>query len=158
MLVGAQQTQVMITETKSGATSTTLTVLEKFFAAEAAYIEAGGPGRAAFDEVAVYLDPDVVMHQAPALPYGGSWHGHRGIEDFMAAMSRAWTSLEFLDRKFVVEGESVVVVNRGRLRARATGRTLDTSVMQLITVKDGLITEIQPFYWDTAAVLDALRP
>ena len=47
----------------------------------------------------LYLDADVVMHQAPALPYGGSWHGHRGIEDFMAAMSRAWTSLEFLDRQ-----------------------------------------------------------
>ena len=156
MLVNATQTRAMTTQAKPGATA--LTVLDQFFAAEAAYIEAGGPGRASFDEMATCLDPDVVMHQAPALPYGGSWHGHSGIEDFMMAMSRAWTSLEFADQQFVVEGESVVVINRGRLRARATGRTLETSVMQLITVKDGRISEIRPFYWDTAAVVDTLRP
>ncbi|MCX4451254.1 hypothetical protein ACIOEZ_17235 [Streptomyces sp. NPDC087866] len=73
-------------------------------------------------------------------------------------MSEAWQSLEFLEQRFVVDGDVVVVLNRGRLQARATGRILDTSVMQLITVKDGLITEIHPFYWDTLAVAKALHP
>ncbi|MCX4744446.1 nuclear transport factor 2 family protein [Kitasatospora sp. NBC_01287] len=135
-----------------------LAVLQKFYAAEAAYIAAGGMGRASFDELAECLDPEVLMHQAPGLPYGGTWRGARGIEEFMAAMSEAWQSLEFFEQRFVVEGDTVVVLNRGRLRARATGRALDTSVMQLITVKDGLISEIHPFYWDTMAVAEALRP
>ena len=98
------------------------------------------------------------MYQAPGLPYGGTWRGPRGIEEFMAAMSEAWRSLEFFEQRFVVDGDAVVVLNRGRLQARATGRVLDTSVMQLITVKDGLIAEMHPFYWDTVAVADALRP
>jgi ketosteroid isomerase-like protein len=34
---------------------------------------------------------------------------------------------------------------------------LDTWVMQMITVRDGLISEIRPFYWDTKAVDAALR-
>ncbi|WUN35630.1 nuclear transport factor 2 family protein [Kitasatospora sp. NBC_00315] len=133
-------------------------MLQKFYSAEAAYIAAGGPGRARFDGLAECLDPEVVMYQAPGLPYGGTWRGPSGIEEFMAAMSVAWQSLEFLEQRFVVDGDSVVVLNRGRLRARASGRVLDTSVMQLITVKDGLITEFRPFYWDTAAVAEALRP
>lgn len=133
-----------------------LAVLEKFYAAEADYIAAGGPGQASFDELAAYLDPDVVMYQAPGLPYGGTWRGPRGIEEFMAAMSEAWRSLEFVEQKFVVDGDNVAVFNRGRLQARATGRILDTAVMQLITVEHGLITEIHPFYWDTIAVAEAL--
>lgn len=134
-----------------------LAVLQKFYAAEAAYIAAGGMGKAGFDGIAECLDPEVVMYQAPGLPYGGTWRGPRGIEEFMAAMSEAWRSLEFFEQRFVVDGDAVVVLNRGRLRARATGRVLDTSVMQLIIVKDGLIAEMHPFYWDTAAVADALR-
>ncbi|MEV5705126.1 hypothetical protein [Actinoallomurus sp. NPDC052274] len=43
-------------------------VLDEFFAAEAAYISAGGPGVADFGGMAAHLDPDVVMHQAPTLP------------------------------------------------------------------------------------------
>ncbi|GAB3987581.1 nuclear transport factor 2 family protein [Actinoallomurus acanthiterrae] len=133
-----------------------LTVLDAFFAAEAAYITAGGPGVADFGGMAAHLAPGVVMHQAPTLPYGGVWRGHDGIERFMAAMSEAWRSLEFLERRQWVDGDTVIVSNHGRLTARATGRSLETTVLQLITVRDGLITEFRPFYWDTAAVNDTL--
>ncbi|MFF5207740.1 nuclear transport factor 2 family protein [Streptosporangium sp. NPDC000396] len=135
-----------------------LAVLERFFVEEAAYIAAGGLGKASFDRLAECLHPDVVMYQAPGLPYGGTWRGPQGIEGFLAAMSETWESLEFLEQQYVVDGDTVVIRNRGRLRARGTGRSLETWVMQLMTIKDGLITEIHPFYWDTAAVAEVLRP
>ncbi|MFC3982695.1 nuclear transport factor 2 family protein [Streptosporangium jomthongense] len=135
-----------------------LAVLERFYRAEVAYIAAGGLGKADFGELAECLDPEVVMYQADSLPYGGTWRGPSGIEQFMAAMSEAWQSLEFLEQKYVVDGGSVVVWNRGILRARATGRALETSVMQLMTIKNGRIAEIHPFYLDTSAVLHVLRP
>lgn len=135
----------------------TLTVLHRFYEAEAAYISAGGVGAASFDELAACLDPDVVMYQAPGLPYGGTWRGPEGIERFMAAMSMAWRSLEFFEQRFVVDEDAVVVFNRGRLTARATGRQLDTAVMQLITVAGGRISEMRPFYFDTLAVAEALH-
>ncbi|WAL68341.1 nuclear transport factor 2 family protein [Amycolatopsis cynarae] len=132
------------------------TTLKRFYAEEAAYVAAGGFGNASFDGLASCLAEDVVMYQAESLPYGGQWRGHEGIEQFMFAFGKAWESLEFFEHRFVTEAPSVVVYNRGRLRARCTGRTLDTSVMQLITVRDGLIAEMHPFYMDTAAVLEAL--
>ncbi|MEU6739259.1 nuclear transport factor 2 family protein [Streptosporangium sandarakinum] len=140
----------------SGGRRTTRALLERFYAAEARYIAAGGPGKADFSEMAACLDPDVVMHQAEGLPYGGTWRGPEGIEGFMAAMSEAWDSLEFMEQRYVVDGDRVAVFNLGRLRARATGRVLDTAVMQLITFGNGLITEIRPFYLDTIAVAEAL--
>ncbi|MBO2461396.1 nuclear transport factor 2 family protein [Actinomadura violacea] len=131
-------------------------VLERFYAAEADYLAAGGPGKADFAGMAAHLAPDVVMHQAPSLPYGGTWRGHDGMERFMAAMSEAWTGLTFLEQHRAVDGETVAVLNRCVFRARATGRELETSVQQWITVRDGLVREFRPFYLDTAAVLDAL--
>jgi ketosteroid isomerase-like protein len=134
-----------------------LEVLDRFYAEEAAYVTAGGPGRAGFAGMAACLADDVVMYQAESLPYGGEWRGRQGMERFMAAFSRAWQSLEFIEQRFVSERDTVVVYNRGRLRARASGRVLDTSIMQLISVRDGLVAEFRPFYLDTAAVLEALR-
>ncbi|MGW5354225.1 hypothetical protein ACWERV_27365 [Streptomyces sp. NPDC004031] len=47
-----------------------MTELQDFYAAESAYIAAGGMGEAGFDGLTECLDPDVVMYQAPGLPYG----------------------------------------------------------------------------------------
>jgi hypothetical protein len=44
---------------------------------------------------------------------------------------------------------------RVRARARATGRELRFPILQTITVEDGRITEVHPFYWDTAAIAKA---
>ncbi|MBB6034219.1 nuclear transport factor 2 family protein [Phytomonospora endophytica] len=134
-----------------------LRALRAFFAAEADYLTAGGPGNASFDGMAEHLHPNVVMHQAEALPYGGRWSGPEGIEAFMSAMSAAWSSLAFTEQYLAADGPVAVARSRGVLRSRATGRELDTWVMQWFTFDEGRISEIRPFYLDTAAVLDVLR-
>ncbi|MFC9297262.1 nuclear transport factor 2 family protein [Streptomyces sp. NPDC057011] len=136
---------------------TTSETLTRFYAAETAYVAAGGPGRAAFDDIAACLDPQVVLHQAPGLPYAGDWRGPEGIERFMAVMGEAWRSIEFLDQHRMIDGPDVVVTSRVRFVARATGRSLETRIVQLMTVRDGKITEIRPFYWDPPAVAAALQ-
>ncbi|MFB7724317.1 nuclear transport factor 2 family protein [Nocardia sp. NPDC056100] len=103
-----------------------------------------------------YLAADVVMSQAGVLPYGGEWRGAEGFAEFLEAFGKAWSALEFLEQRFVVEGDVVVVHSRGRLTARATGRGLETELVQWITFRDGLIAGFRPFYRDTAAVLDVL--
>ncbi|MEU8304790.1 nuclear transport factor 2 family protein [Actinomadura sp. NPDC048955] len=134
-----------------------LEALERFYAAEADYLAAGGPGKGDFSVMAAHLAPDVVMYQAPSLPYGGTWRGHDGMERFMAAMSELWSELTFREQHYAVDGETVTVRNDCVFRARATGREVDTSVLQWITVRDGLVSEFRPFYLDTSAVLAALR-
>ncbi|ONI67433.1 hypothetical protein BWI15_30340 [Kribbella sp. ALI-6-A] len=39
-----------------------------------------------------------------------------------------------------------------RFTARATGRALETSIVQLNRVRDGLVTEFRTYYWDSAAI------
>jgi ketosteroid isomerase-like protein len=133
-----------------------LAVMEQFYAAEAAYVAAGGAGKASFDGLAGCLDPDVVLYQAPGLPFSGTgaWRGHDGIQRFLAVFSQTWQSMELLEAKPLVQGDTVVMLLRVRLCARATGRELDTLIVQVNTVRNGRVTEFRPFYWDPAAVAD----
>ncbi|MDL4773394.1 MULTISPECIES: nuclear transport factor 2 family protein [Thermomonosporaceae] len=138
--------------------STSLAVLKRFYAAEAEYLTSGGPGKADFGGMAKCLDPEVTLHQAASLPYGGTWRGHAGMERFMATMSELWASLEFVDQRFATEGDTVVAYNRAIMCSRATGRSLDASIVQWITIKDGLVAEFRPYYLDTAEVIATLTP
>ncbi|MFG2503460.1 nuclear transport factor 2 family protein [Streptomyces sp. NPDC048441] len=129
-----------------------ITVLTGMYEAESRYLAAGGPGEASFELLAPYFAPDVVMHQAQALPYGGTWRGHDGMARFLLAMSEAWETFEIGEQEFLATGETAVVRTQVRARARATGRELAFPVLQTVTVKEGRITEVWPFYWDTAAI------
>jgi uncharacterized protein len=130
-------------------------VLRRFYAAELAYLAAGGPGKADFAPIAATLDPDVVMHQAAGLPYGGDWTGPSGIEAFFAAMSETWEHLDVREPRFIEDGNTLVVLCELVVRSRARGIELRAPMVQVITVRDGLIVDFRPFYWDTAAVADS---
>ena len=131
------------------------TVLEGMYSAEAEYLAAGGPGTAGFELLAPFFAEDVALHQAEALPYGGCWRGHEGMERFFLAMSEAWESFEMVEQEFLRTESPAVVLTQVRARARATGRELRFPILQTISVEGGRITEVRPFYWDTAAIADA---
>lgn len=139
-------------------TTESVRVLTGMYAAEAEYFAAGGPGRASFDSLAPYFSPDVVLHQAPGLPYGGRWRGHAGLARFFRAMSETWESFTMTKQEFLATGATAVVHTQVRARARATGRDLAFPILQTVAVADGRIVEVRPFYWDTARVAAACRP
>lgn len=130
-------------------------VLTGMYTAEAEYLAAGGPGRASFDVLAPFFAQDVVLHQADALPYGGTWRGHTGLTQFFLKMSQTWQTFDMVEQEFLATGDTAVVLTQTRARARATGRELAFPILQTITVKEGRITEIRPFYWDTGAIAAA---
>ncbi|MFE1949259.1 nuclear transport factor 2 family protein [Streptomyces sp. NPDC059524] len=136
-------------------TTESVSVLNSMYAAEAEYLKAGGPGEASFDLLAPFFAQDVELHQADALPYGGTWRGHDGMTRFFLAMKEVWESFDLVEQEFLATGETAVVLTQVRARARATGRELSFPVLQTITVEDGRITEVRPFYWDTKAIADA---
>ncbi|MBH5335588.1 nuclear transport factor 2 family protein [Streptomyces pactum] len=128
------------------------------YQAEARYLAAGGPGKAHFALLAPYFAPDVVLHQADALPYGGVWRGHDGLQRFFLAMSGTWESFAMVEQRFLAVGDPVVVLTQVRARVRATGRELGFPILQTIGFRDGRIAEVRPFYWDTAAIARACTP
>lgn len=134
-----------------------MAVLKGMYEAESRFLAAGGPGKAGFDTLAPFFAPDVVLHQADALPYGGTWRGHQGMERFMIAMSEAWEVFEMVEQTFLAVENPIVVLTQVHARARASGQQLNFPILQTVALEDGRITDVRPFYWDTAAIADACR-
>ncbi|EOY44882.1 hypothetical protein SLI_0163 [Streptomyces lividans 1326] len=76
------------------------------------------------------------------------------MTQFFLMMGEAWESFDMVEQEFLATGETAVVLTQVRARARATGRELSFPILQAITVKDGRITEVRPFYWDTRAIAE----
>jgi uncharacterized protein len=130
------------------------TTLQRFYAAEERYIASGGQN---FDEVAEVVHPDFVLRQAPSLPFGGEWHGHEGLQRFLDTFVTLWESLDVVDPQVhEVGGGTVITLVTMHARSRATGRTLRTPICQVMRFEDGLLREVRPFYWDTAATNEVL--
>ncbi|MFD9860858.1 nuclear transport factor 2 family protein [Streptomyces alboflavus] len=153
-MANARTTEPAGTPDTAGPPDTTA-VLTGMYAAEAKYLAGGGPGEASFDLLAPYFSTDVVLRQAAPLPYGGVWRGHAGMERFFLAMSRVWAVFDMVEQEFLATGATAVVRTRVHAVARTTGRELDFPILQTIKVAHGRITEVAPFYWDTAAVAEA---
>ena len=132
-------------------------VVERFHAAEAAYMNAGGGAGASFDDMAATLSPDVVLHQSRDLPWGGEFHGHAGYEDWAKQMSRAFDRLAVRETRFFEEGDTVIITCRLVTRSRASGETLDLPMVQVVRVAGERIVEFRPFYWNVPAYQAAVR-
>ena len=133
-------------------------VIQRFYAAEATYMTAGGADAgASFTGMAATLDPDVVLYQSPDLPWGGEFHGHAGYEDWARQMSQAFDQLEVKDSRFFTDGDTVVVTCRLVTRSRVSGQTLDLPMAQLVRVRGDRIVEFRPFYWNVPAYRETVR-
>ena len=133
-------------------------VIERFYEAEAAYMNAGGADAgASFAAMAATLDPYVVLHQSPDLPWGGEFRGHAGYEDWAQQMSRAFDRLEVADTRVFTGGDTVVITCRLITRSRASGETLDLPMTQVVRVRDERIVEFRPFYWNVPAYRETVR-
>lgn len=111
----------------------------------------GATADADFAAMAATLDPGVVLHQSPDLPWGGEFRGHAGYEEWARAMSAAFDRLEVKDQAFFVSGDAVVTTCRLVTHSRATGEVLDLPMAQVVRVRDERIVEFRPFYWNVPA-------
>ncbi|PVZ96291.1 nuclear transport factor 2 family protein [Amnibacterium flavum] len=133
-------------------------VLEEFYRTERIYMAAGGANAgASFEGMAATLDPDVELHQSPDLPWGGEWRGHEGFKGWSIEMSSHFDMVDVQDAKYFERGDQVIVLCRLVTRSIGTGRILDAPMAQVVTVKNGRITEFRPFYWNVPEYVAASR-
>jgi uncharacterized protein len=112
--------------------------------------------RGDMDEVLSLLHEDIVVHEAASLPYAGDHRGHDGFLKLAATFNGVWEMTSPLDLTFLDAGEAtVVVLVRYDVIARATGNALTLDHVEIYTVRDGKITDLDVYYRDTAAIVEA---
>lgn len=107
-----------------------------------------------FEALLTLLDPEVVVTQDPALPWGGRFVGHDGFGRFGELLTGTIDSSVAIEALFVAEGE-VYQFGRTRGVVRASGAPFDVPEVHRWTVRDGRAVSAH-FAVDTETMLTAL--
>jgi hypothetical protein len=107
-------------------------------------------------EACAVLHEDLIIRVPAGLPYSGDYHGPDGFLEDMARIIELYEPKP-LRVDYLTASNPVVLKILGRFTARASGRTLDTDIVELFTVRDGKIAELDIYYKDPAAVTALLE-
>lgn len=104
------------------------------------------------DEVRRLLDEDFVAHEAGGLPYSGDYHGPQGFIDLLTTMTDALELTPGPIDRTPLDDATVVCRFRLRFTARETGGSVEMDLVELYTVRQGRIVDLDVYYKDPAAV------
>jgi ketosteroid isomerase-like protein len=116
------------------------------------FVDAIGDGR--LDDARSLLHDDFVIHAAGGVPYSGDYHGPA---EFFELLMKIYGVLELTpspEMQYLVddEQEKVVLYYRLAFTVRASGESVEMSVAEVLSVRDGLIVELDVFYKNPSAV------
>ena len=97
------------------------------------------------------VDDDLVFSEAPSLSFGGDRRGPQGVLDLLKSVTRDY-QIKLGEPIISAAGDRVLVQVSGTIGSRATGREMALDALDLYEVRDGLITRVDVYYKDAAAV------
>jgi len=105
--------------------------------------------------------PDILISEAPSLPYGGEHSGLEGVLRHAERFRATWDRYQSEDSR-ELEPEFLAIANRvivlWRLRARAAnGEGIDLPVVSIYRLKDEKIIESRMYHFDTVALMRFLN-
>jgi len=106
------------------------------------------------DRLVALVDPDCVITQDPALPWGGRHVGHDGLATFALALTGTIDSAVEMEAVFSADGD-VIQMGRTRGTMRANGTPFDLPEVHRWTIRDGRAVAAH-FAIDTPAMLESL--
>jgi ketosteroid isomerase-like protein len=102
--------------------------------------------------------PDIVLHQAASLPYGGEYVGRQATMGCLVKMFTEYLEVGGLTvRNIAVDGDLVISAVDLTATARRTGKDVSMPFRECFQLRDGLVVDLQPFYYDTAAFAAAFE-
>lgn len=102
-----------------------------------------------FDRMMAVARPDIVVREAENLPYAGDIVGVDAIRTELLGKILAMSELAVKDRSVVQAGDRVLVSMIGEFTSRATGRTVAMPMIEIYSIRDGRISEVDVYYKDT---------
>jgi len=101
-------------------------------------------------------DVTFVVPGPPGIGAAGTWRGHNGVRECFARLREAQENQSTDVRKFVAQGNTVVVLLHVIAKARSTGKRFESDLVHFFTLRDARISNLIDFF-DTAALVDAYQ-
>lgn len=108
-----------------------------------------------WDTIKSLVHDDIQVFEADSLPYAGVF---RGPEEFIALIQQVahtWDDTHHEIHHVVASGDHVINLATMAGRAKTTGRTFSVPMAEVWRFRDGKVSEVHPFYFDTKALHDA---
>ena len=113
-------------------------------------------GRGDLDAVAETFDEQVEWWTSEEIPNGGTIKGRDAVIQSFAAIGDDWDEFTLEPEQFLDAGDWVVVRGKARLKAKASGQTLEERFAHLVEIRDGKTVRGE-FHSDTAKEYKALN-
>ena len=114
------------------------------------FVGAFGEGR--LQDALSLLHDDFVVHAAGDVPYSGDYHGAEGFSELIMKMMEVLDLTPSPTMQYLVDGDTVVLYYRLTFTALATGKSVEMGVAEVLSVRDGLIAELDVYYKNPSAV------
>ena len=103
------------------------------------------------------LDDVFVIHAAGDMPYSGDYRGAEGFSELIADMVAVLDFAPSTDMQYIVDGDNVVLRYLLVFTSRASGKSIETSVTEVFSVRDGLIVDLDVYYKNPSTVAALLE-
>jgi uncharacterized protein len=140
--------------------SDAIEVVRRYAAMATHSLPEDGAGTSAEQRLANLLemvDPQVRIPVAASLPYGGEHVGHQGFLELGEKFGKTWDVIDSGSAGYADIGDDrVVAFYSPAFKSVATGRVVSFRMVEILTVRNGKIAEVVPYYFDTAELLQAI--
>lgn len=104
------------------------------------------------DEARSLLHDEFVVYETGGVPYSGEYRGAQGFFELLATMNEGLELTLGPTPQYLVADDTVAVRSRLKFTGRASGESVEMSLVEVYRVRDGLIVELDVYYKDPSAV------
>jgi len=111
-------------------------------------------GQANIPAILDLVNDDIVIefYGPTVIPYAGTYRGRDEARRFFQTVLASVEILQFEPQEFLSDRDKVVVTGQLRLVAKATGGTIESDFVHVITMRDGKWVRFRDFMNTAAAV------
>lgn len=105
-----------------------------------------------------FAHPELTIREPPGMPYENCYVGRQGLEGLLNDVGGVWNFLDGPHISFHASAHDASrIFTRVEGRAVLVGTEVERQflVTEWLTVRDGMVTDIEVFYWDHAPILAA---
>jgi ketosteroid isomerase-like protein len=108
------------------------------------------------DAAEPFFADDFILYEAEGLPFGGVYRGWRGYTEVLEKLNQFWSPGRAQHaREFIPYGDDKVIIHftlDGNITKN--GRHVQMPIVAIWELRDGKISSIRPFFFDTKRIAD----
>jgi uncharacterized protein len=91
------------------------------------------------------LDPNIEWTEPNSFPGGGTYHGQKGVAQYLTQSRAGWAEGRSKPERFVTAGNRVVVLVHARIRLQGSTDWLDIRLADVYTFRNGKPIQMRAF-------------